>query len=186
MQQTILGVMRPQPSIRVSRFGTSTFWLITLLFTNLFMAVFVVSSLAKALGDGYRADPFAAFTDIFPGQQPDIRFLEADGFSCWLESQPSPADISYRCYLDLQTGAFSRISLTLWDETVRRLDFTVRANALAVGDLIELWGSSEIHMNGNLVLVNWSDYHIIASGSSPNGRFSYFQNLTVISFAMGT
>ena len=157
-----------------------------LLIVSFSMAVVVVSTVAKRLGEAFLSDPFVAFVDVFPGQSIDARLLEAEGFSCQLDSQPSPADINEYCSWDLLTGPFSHVGVIIWDGTVMRLGLTIRENLLTVDDLVLLWGNSEIFINRDRALVRWADPGVIRTGWSHKGRLTPFQTLSAISFSTGT
>jgi hypothetical protein len=186
MQQVIRGLKLPPFIVRIPHLSApSARIVITLLLVGSFStAIVVVSALAQRYGEAYLADPFVAFADYFPGQLVDMRLFEAQGFSCSPVGVPVPVDIGERCVLDLQTGRFTQISVTIWDGIVKQLDFKVRDNSLTVGNLALLWGSPRFLMNGNRVNVNWPIRRITrGSGWSQNGRFTYFQALSQISFA---
>ena len=185
MEQIIRGVERPPFARPISHFRVSSprIFITLLLVVSFFTALLVVGTLAKRLGERYLPDPFAAFTDFFPGQSLDTRMLEAEGFSCYFDTLPSPSDITERCARVLQTGPFSQISVTIWDGIVKWLDLNVRENELTVGDLSLRWGIPEVHMSGSWVNLSWRNRCITGSGWSPSGRFTYFQALSWVSFA---
>jgi hypothetical protein len=186
MQQVIRGLKLPPFIVRIPHLSApSARIVITLLLVVSFStAIVAVSALAQRYGEAYLTDPFVAFADYLPGQLVDMRLFDSQGFSCSPVSVPLPADIGERCVLDLQTGRFSQISVTIWDGIVKRLDLNVCENSLTVGDLALLWGSPQFIINGNRVNVSWRAGGITrGSGWSENGRFTYFQPLSLISFA---
>jgi hypothetical protein len=101
-----------------------------------------------------------------------------------VNSLPSPADISEHCTQTLPSGMFSAINLTVWDGVVKWLDLKVRENNLDVGNLSLQWGSPEIRIDGNWVNLSWPDHHATGLGWSSNGRFTYFQALSHITFVV--
>jgi hypothetical protein len=187
MEQIAVGTKRPHLVRRIIHFktvqpiiaGTTLLLMVTLV-----IAVLVVSTLAKRLGDRPLSDPFTAFADVFPGQSPDTRVLIAQGFSCNVDLLPSPADISERCTQTLPSGMFSAINLTIWDGVVKWLDLKVRDNNLDVGNLSLQWGSPEIRIEGNWVNLRWPKQHVTGLGWSSNRRFTYFQAVSHITFAI--
>ncbi len=186
MQQVIQGVHRPQFDHPISRFSTSSprTFIVLVLVVGFLSAMLLVNTLAKHVIDPYPPDLFASFTDLFPGQSIDVRMLETEGYSCYTDTLPSSADITERCTQDLQTGLFSHISVTIWDGVVKWLDLGVREHGLTVGDLSLRLGCPEVSVSGQWVGLNWFNHHITGSGWSYNGRFTYYQALSQVSFAL--
>jgi len=92
-----------------------------------------------------------------------------------------PANI----YPILRMTMYGRTSeSTIWDGVVKWLDLKVRENNLDVGSLSLQWGSPEIRIDGNWVNLSWPEQHITGLGWSSNGRFTYFQALSHITFAI--
>ena len=180
MEQTVVGAKRPHFKALLPIIARVT----TLLIVTLVIAILVVSTLAKRLGDRPLSDPFTAFANVFPGQSVDTGSLIVQGFSCSVDSLPSPADISERCTQTLSSGMFSAINLTVWDGVVKWLDLKVRDHNLDVGSLSLHWGSPQIRIDGNWVNLSWPKQHITGLGWSPNRRFTYFQALSHITFAI--
>lgn len=176
MEQIVRDVKLRQVAPGVPHFGSpSPLLFITLLLVVSFSAsVVTVNTLAKRLGNNRLPDPLAAFADVFPGQYLDAHMLETEGFSCYVDTQPSPADIIERCSRVFQTGTFSQISVTIWDGIVKWLYLSLHEHSLNVGDLALLWGNPELRMNGAGMDVSWPDRRITGSGRSLNGRFTYF------------
>lgn len=158
----------------------ATLMLVVILVT----AILVVGTLVKQTDDHAVPDPFAGFAQFFPGQTLDTRVLVKQGFSCVVETLPTPADISEGCTQALSSGMFSDISLTIWDGVVQWLDLKVRDNDLNVGDLSLQWGSPQIRVEGDWVNLSWPKQHVMGMGWSPNGRFTYFQALSHITFVI--
>jgi hypothetical protein len=118
-------------------------------------------------------DPFAAYTDIFPGQPRSA--VIARGFSCQSSPQyctAAPAD-----------GPFFLVAVTLANDSVRRLDFTVRQNTLVMGDLPLAWGRPRIQIYQESVILNWTALGVSANGWAASRHFDYFMPLVRISFS---
>ena len=186
MQQVIHGVHRPHFDHPISHFSISSprTFIALLLIVGFLTAALVVNALARYVSDPDLPDLFVAYTDFFPGQSVDARMLETEGFSCYADTLPSSADITERCTRILQTGPFSHISVTLWDGVIKWLDLRVREHGLTVGDLALRWGCPEVRVSGKWVSLNWFKHHVTGLGWSPNGRFTYFQTLSHITFAI--
>lgn len=187
MEQTVVGAQQSHFVRRFFHFKAypsiiagATF----LLMVTLVAVTLVVSAVAKRLGDQPLSDPFTAFANVFPGQSLDTRTLIAQGFSCKLDSQPSPADVSELCTRTLASSLFSTINLTVWDGVVKWLDLKVRENDLRVGDLSLQWGSPEVRIEGTWVHLSWPNHHVTGLGLTYNGRFTYFQVLSHVTFAV--
>jgi len=186
MEQIKRGVNRSHFVHPIWHFSTSSprIFITLLLLVSFFTAALAVNTLAKHFSDPYLPDLFTAFTDFFPGQSLDARILEAEGFTCYFDTLPSPSDITERCTRVLQTGPFSHISVTIWDGIIKWFDLSVRAHGLTVGDLSLRWGCPKVRVSGNWVSFNWVNRHVTGSGWSYNGRFTYFQLLSQVSFTM--
>jgi hypothetical protein len=185
MQQVIRGLKQPPFIVRIPHLSTlsARIVIILLLVVSFSTAVVVVSAMAQRYGQAYQTDPFAAFVDYFPGHPVDMRLLEARGFSCRYQAVLIPADLGAYCWRSLAAGPFSWVYVTIWDGIVKRLDFDVHANSLAMGDLVLLWGRPQLIINGNFVNVSWRAGGITRGlGWSQNERFAYFQPLSLISF----
>ena len=76
------------------------------------------------------------------------------------------------------------VSLTIWDGVVQWLDLKVREGNLDVGNLSLQWGSPVIRTDGNWVNLSWPKQHVTGLGWSSNRRFTYFQAVTHITFAI--
>src|SRR4051812_1815067 len=79
----------------------------TLLTITLFTAVTAVTTLTRPFGQESPSDPFAAYAAIFPGQLVDPQTLLQRGFSCVVDTLPSPADVTEHCVYTLMTDNFS-------------------------------------------------------------------------------
>jgi hypothetical protein len=183
MEQITRGIRYPQPKLRIPSLRLRPYLRLVLAliggFTGVILSIRLLSQTAAP------PDPFATFSNLFPGQQADTRLLEAQGYSCWLETLPTIADISQHCSQDLQTGPFSNITVTIWDGSVRVLDLVVRENALTIGDLVRLWGRPHIHQHGFRGQLKWLGSGNMDLTASYRGRYSLFLPAGIIVF-MGT
>lgn len=160
------------------------------LFTLFFMLVratfvlmtFVLVSaivLARIPGSEISLDPFAAYTDVMPGQMQYA--LMQRGFNC-------QANISFRfddsCTLTLQTGIFSAIQTTVTSGTgrIRRVVFTARDQQLTLGQLLLLWGRPEIAIYSPTANFRWRSLHIVAIPPSYDGHLVYSLPIKYVAF----
>jgi hypothetical protein len=120
-------------------------------------------------------DPFAEFADIFPGHRSEAVF--ARGFTCY--RQPSFSE--FRCSRSFATGAFYRVSVTVSNSVVTQIQFSVRAHALTVGDMLSAWGRPLVHYDQSTNL-QWPDKRVSALAWLPDGRLDYFAPLLHIFF----
>ena len=155
-----------------------------LLTFSLLTAVTAVTTLARPFGHESPSDPFTVYAAIFPAQRIDSSTLIKRGFSCATDTLPSPADVTEHCAYALMTGTLSAINVVIWDGVVERLDFILRREAFAIGDLALLWGNPDIHQAGQWVSLNWPERHINGSSWSEDGQFSYFQSVMQLSFGV--
>lgn len=164
--------------------GVYSLLLISLLAVVVVTVIVLASVWPSSRVDSLRFDPFAAFSDHFPGQQLRARQLEAEGFSCVLMREPVPGDYGEHCTLYLDTGPFSSVNVTGWDGIIILFDVKLRENAVKIGDLIGLWGEPRLRIHSNAVIVRWPDRAISATGKAQTGRVIFFKTLSQITFAM--
>jgi hypothetical protein len=140
-----------------------------------------VSVGARALA-GYTAsppNPFAAFADVLPGQPRSA--IVARGFSCPV-SFFSPGVTEESCILNLATGSFSQIQVTISHGVIFQSFFTMPGDVLKLGDLILLWGTPKIHENEHSVSFLWPGHGVVASAAIQTGQFSPFLPVRIIAF----
>src|SRR5262245_52197629 len=125
-------------------------------------------------------DPFHAYADIFPGQPRSAALVRE--FLCRETPHPSPADVVEECVYASPTGSFSQIRVVVWDSMIVRLDFSVRANMLRVGELLIWWGSDELECDDGAGILRWPERKQVATGYFPNGRLTYFSSVSQVSF----
>ena len=188
MQQIIRSAIQARPARRTPYFRLPPLLSISMLLViGFLLTVITLRTVANQLSDRSLSEPFAPYADIFPGQHVDARQLETQGFSCRPDSRPAPSDTSEECLQRLQTGPLTYVSVTLWDGIVQQLNFAVRENALAIGDLILLWGTPENAIRGKWMTSSWrTPDTIIRIGWALRVRFSQFQTIKVISFEIAT
>jgi hypothetical protein len=141
-----------------------------------------VSLSARTLGQHTARPPdlLAAFADMRPGQ-PRVD-LEAGGFTCYDESY-NYYPIKEHCGVYFETGIFTHIELLIMsDGKIRSAAFTVRGNALRLGDLMLVLGNPEVHRNGRQAVFVWRSSGSTASAISNTGLFSPFVSLKSVSF----
>jgi hypothetical protein len=163
------------PRLKIPR-RFSIVWIMTLCFV-------IVNMSAILLGRHSPPPPdvFSSHTGIL-GQGKSASLVQ--GFSCGVGAYPILPD-EY-CTHDLATGPFSRVGLVIGNGVVSRIDFTVRANDIRIGDAILLWGRPNVHTRGRVVDLFWTGSGVSASAVSPNGQFSYFLTLWSVSFTEDT
>jgi hypothetical protein len=127
------------------------------------------------------ADPFSMFSDLL-GDDISQSTL-ADGFNCY--------DTVRRGYAEAFTGycvqydlgeIFSQIDLRISSHVVREINFSLKENALRLGDLALLWGKPHIQLYCESVVAAWPTHHIMAVVSPPQDRYlSYFSPVISVS-----
>lgn len=163
------------------------FRVLVALFTLMSMATLGTTLLARMRFTAQQLpdNPFLAYADIFPGQ-PWSSALARE-FSCFHRTIPSPADVSEECIYHPQRGTFSQMTVTIWDGVVTRLEFTVRDNSLAVGDLAVWWGRPEVSvLYREWITLHWPHSGVHATAWSRHGEFSYFLPLHHVIFTEST
>ncbi len=128
------------------------------------------------------ATPFLAYSDIFPGQL--WSSVLANRFSCSQVTLPSWGDLYDECLYRPQTGPFSYVDIMIWDGIVTYVDFTVRENALTVGNLWLWWGDTDYISGDKMVVMRWPELDRIAIVSIPYGHYSYLSPVHQVSFTM--
>jgi hypothetical protein len=185
MQQITRRSVKRSPSGHQTPLGApQALLLMSLLIVGFMMAAILVTIQQGSAVDSPLFDPFAAFSDRFPGQQLSARQLEAEGFTCVLLTVPVPGDYGEHCTLYLDTGPFSSLSVTGWDGVIILFDVKLRENSVKIGDLIDLWGEPRLRIHSNAVIVRWPDRAISAIGKAQTGRVVFFKTLSQITFAM--
>jgi hypothetical protein len=137
-----------------------------------------IGIIKSALSD----DPFLAYADVFPGQ-PGSAAVVRD-FVCFQTGLPSPTDVSKECMYQPQTGPFSQLTVAVWDGLIVRLDFSVRENAMTMGDLLLWWGDSKYVSAGEFGLLTWPERRLTARGYFPNRRFTHLSPVSHIAFTL--
>ena len=156
-----------------------------LTFSVILMAIVGATTLAKHFGPPVAfADIFAAEAGIVPGQHIDLATLAELGYSCRIDTLPSPSDLIERCERDGQAAAIHAINALIYDGVVLHLDFVLHHGELSIGDLILLWGTPEVRATGRWVSFNWPKRHITGSIWSEDGQFSYSQFVLYVSFGL--
>jgi hypothetical protein len=184
MEQTLDHSRQLQSVSRRPTTTTAAFYpsLLVLTLVSLFVGIMAVTAFSKAFGQEQPpADPFALYTDLFPGQLVDIRALEARGFSCQMVSLPTLGDMNHSCSAVGRTEAVSLIRLAIRDGIVSRLDFRCREGAFLIGDLVLRWGTPDVQISRDGVDLIWRTQHIIASGAAEAGWFSYLHSVEWLS-----
>ncbi len=186
MQQTLQALRPPQPSRGILNSGKPPLLVIStlVLIVGLATATVLATRTAEYFTTAARPDLVAVATEFLPGKPVDIRKLEAGGFICHDINQPIPADTGVRCSQDVRTGPIWRITVIIWDGTSQWLDLSFREYSLVVGDLAFAWGRPVVAIKGKWVVMRWPAQRATASDESANGRFSYFQSLSQLSFAL--
>lgn len=142
--------------------------------------ILVIIWLALARTPALPQNPLAAYADVLPGQ-PFSNIIGHGWFCAILPGTYIP------CQFRLMTGAFSLIHLYIVsDGNIDGVSFTVRAHALAVGDLILWWGRPTIEMNGRYATLTWPDRGVTAlTALSPTRRFHYLLPVVYIALTRG-
>ncbi|MEO8607709.1 MAG: hypothetical protein ABI690_07515 [Chloroflexota bacterium] len=180
MEQITPPASYPQTKSNVRAFWSSRYLSFTLMLGGVF-AITIVSIWILAEKNP-PPDPFATYSGVFPGQQVDTRRLEAQGYACQLESFPSVADMPMNCSQDLQTGAFSHITVTVQDGNIKQLLLNVRENELPLGDLISYWGRPRIHQYDSWGQLDWARGNDLNLIVSYQGHYSLFRSAGSIMF----
>lgn len=107
---------------------------------------------------------------------------ELSRFACAVSAYPDP--LQEYCARDLPTGPFSRVGLLFADGVVSRVDLTVRAQALTVGDALLLWGRPDhIRRSGRRIVdMVWNDTGVLALAIAADEHYSFLLPLQSLSF----
>jgi hypothetical protein len=124
------------------------------------------------------SNPFPSDLLIMPGTPENT--VKLMGFSCNPQADFVP---SQYCTQAPATGPFSLVAVTLSNQVVTRINFTLRANSLVVGDLPLAWGRPKIERYGDSVYLEWPHMGVSANGQVGYALFSYLLPLARISFA---
>ena len=132
------------------------------------------------------SDPFATYTDIFPGQP--VSALQTRIFSCRLphdnaqDSTSRHNPIEKSCIFIPTRGVFSSIEAKFFGDAIDKLIFTVRINTLRVGDLESILGTPPIHVFEREVYFVSPKHLVAVKTAAYTGQFSLFLPVSSISF----
>jgi hypothetical protein len=128
------------------------------------------------------ADPFVTLADMLPGQS--ASGVQAHGFSCYSEAYDYRST-ELHCFIDLPTGAFVRIGLFIsqaW--MIHSAAFTMRGNAIRLGDLMLILGKPQLHRYGRQIIFEWPTRGVTASAFADRSPISPFLPLWSMSFTL--
>jgi hypothetical protein len=151
-------------------------YVISLLF--LAMATICIGWVVAVWQDIPVSNPFSEYANIFPGHSEEQ--VMAQGFNC--NKYYFPWDESNLCSLMPKQGPFQEISVITMDSTVYSVTFSMRKNAITVGDLAFLWGRPKSQFFYQLGIFTWPTDHIRAYSHTTNKQPSYYQTVDNISF----
>jgi hypothetical protein len=122
-------------------------------------------------------NPFADYEGILPGQPRSA--LGAMRFSCNINDVSDQSEYCTRAPAD---GPFSLIGVTVSNGVINRVEFSLRASALTVGNMALLWGRPTIYFYQKSVNLEWPSLGVSASAWAESRRFSYFIPVIRLSF----
>ena len=169
----------PQTKTLLPALRFSPYWRILLMVGALAITITSIWMLSQKAPP---PDPFATFSGVFPGQHVDTRRLEAQGYTCTLETYPSVAEMPMNCSQDLPTGSFSNVTVTVWDGNVKQLMLIARENTVSIGDLMFFWGHPRIHQYSSWGQLDWPRGEDLNLTVSYTGRYSPFRPVGSIMF----
>jgi hypothetical protein len=150
----------------------------------LFMAFALLSVLTWALVQNRTPpppNPFVSFADIFPGQPESA--VEARGTSHRLPTYNFYGVLSDKYYsFTPAESIFSDVRVTISHGIISQTIFVLRDNPLRVGDLAELFRTSNMHVYLNAVYFVLPNNFVIAKTATHTGRFSLFLPVWSVSF----
>jgi hypothetical protein len=124
-------------------------------------------------------NPFAEFTDIFPGQP--ITAVAERGFTCADGQQHNYTQLEQvHCTLEMPTGHFSRIEAIVNRLYIQKVTFMLRGNTFRVGDLALLLGEPVNHALGQMVGFYSGEKFVLAFTSFES--FSAFRPIWKVTF----
>jgi hypothetical protein len=129
---------------------------------------------------GASPDPFAAVTDIFTAQSTND--LHARGFSCSSNDHNYADSAEGWCTFSPPTGIFLTIEVKFINNDLYSRFFLVRDDALAVGDLVKLWGRPRIQQQGIWGKLDWPGSGVMGWTGIYQGRYSLFLPVRSILF----
>jgi hypothetical protein len=150
----------------------------------LFTAFAVVSVLTWALVQNRTPpplNPFASFADIFPGQPESA--VEARGISRPLPTYNFYGVVSDKYYsFSPAEGIFSDVRVTISNGIISQTIFMLRDHSLTLGDLAEIFGTSEIHVYSYTVFFVLPNNFVIARAVAVGHRPSPFGDVWSVAF----
>jgi hypothetical protein len=134
------------------------------------------------------ADPFSVFSDLFGDDARQAALVR--GFRCQDTELHSYSQIvSGYCAQRSADKTFSGTYLTLSGNVANEVSFSLRDNALALGDLVVLWGKPEIRLYCEVMVASWPARHIMVLVAPPPrsparraGGINYFLPVIAVSF----
>lgn len=118
------------------------------------------------------SDPFISFADILSGQSKND--LEAQGFLCSSNDHNYYNPTGEWCVFDPPTGIFSTVAVSFVNGVSYGGFLFVREGALAIGDLVRLWGRPLIHQYGFWGQLKWPGNGDMDWTVSYEGHYSLF------------
>jgi hypothetical protein len=119
---------------------------------------------------------FADYADFFPGQYWSTALESA--FHCNVDF----ANSHKYCLFDPQDERFAAISLTIANNNITRMTFSLAQNTIKSGDLAALWGKPEVQIIGYIAYLDWRDPKIKAVARIEDRRFDYFLPVSSVIF----
>jgi hypothetical protein len=117
--------------------------------------------------------PLLEYVDVFPGQTESK--VIAHGFSCKLNNVELG---DAHCINIPQTGPFALVSIELFNHIVTQVSFSMRDNALMVGDLPRAWGRPHALSTGQSTLIYWSIMHPGVHALVESSQLSFYSHVT--------
>ena len=121
------------------------------------------------------SNPFAAYTDVFPGQP--IGALDELGFDCAVWDYNYYHDATEtRCNLSPDAGTFNHIEAIYSSDVIRRVNFEIRDAAYRVDDLVGWLDILEFHQRGG-IMFSWRGNVGVARLVHPYKKFSLLRHV---------
>jgi hypothetical protein len=128
------------------------------------------------------SNPFSDFGELFGDEARQAAV--ARGFTCQdRELNSRLQTLSGYCAQRDADTMFSGIYMWMSGNVADEISFSLRENALTLGDLMLLWGEPEIQLSCTVVAITWPAHRIHGfAAPPPNGQIGYFLPIRSVSF----
>ncbi|MBX3065473.1 MAG: hypothetical protein KF726_21030 [Anaerolineae bacterium] len=145
------------------------------------LSVVIVGALAFGKYTLPLANPFSIYADIFPGQSTSS--ISAWGFLCdTTDASSYSISLEKECRFSPTTGIFSRVDVTISDDTINQISFIVRENILRMGDFAQLSETTDFRVLHSALFFSWHGNLGMASITSTIGRSLPFRFVWKVAF----